>query len=111
MLELAAELGQDRARAPAGMSPTEPDDPGFDLRRDLVRAAVRAGAAVGKGAQPLVRVAGEPAVDRPPVHPVAGGDVGHLGAVQYLPHGEVTLLNHGQLLQHAQIPLGPVGRK
>jgi hypothetical protein len=57
-------------------------------------ATVGAGAAVGEGAQAFVRVAQEPSVDGPSVDAVAGGDVGDLGAVEHLPHREVTLLNH-----------------
>ena len=93
------------------MSPAELNDPGLDLGGDLVRAAVGPGAAVTEGAQASVRVADQPAMDGPPVDAVAGGDVGHLGAVEHLPDREVALLNHRKLREHPEIPLGSAWRK
>jgi hypothetical protein len=93
------------------MGPAEPDDPGLDLRSDLVRTPVGPAAAVGESAEALVRVAEEPAVDGPPIDPVAGGDVGDPGAVEHLPHRQVALLNHRQLRKHPEIPLRSVERK
>jgi hypothetical protein len=45
-------------------------------------ATVGAGAAVGEGAQALVRVAQEPSMDGPSVDAVTGSDVGDLGTVE-----------------------------
>jgi hypothetical protein len=69
-------------------------------------ATVRSGAAIGEGAEPLVRVAQEPPVDGSPIDAVAGGDVGDLGALEHLPHRQVARLNHRKLRQHPQTLLG-----
>jgi hypothetical protein len=87
------------------------DDPCLDFGNDLVRTTVGPGTPVGKGAEAFSGVSNEPAVDGSAIDAVAGRDVGDLGAVQHLPDRQVALLNHGQLLQHREIPLGPVGRK
>ena len=76
LLQLPSQLRKDGARTPAGMGFPQGDDPRLDLRSDLVRAPIGARAAVGEGAETFVRVAEQPAVDGPPVDPVAGGDVG-----------------------------------
>jgi hypothetical protein len=86
-------------------------DPCLDLGCDLVRAAVGPRATIGEGSEAFVGVAHQPAVHGPPVDSVAGGDVGHLGAIQHLPDGQVALLNHRQLQQHREIPLGSFERK
>jgi hypothetical protein len=40
------------------------------------------------------------------VDPVAGGDIGDLGALQRLPDREVALLNHRQLREHRDVLFG-----
>jgi hypothetical protein len=110
-LELSSELVEDRAWAPAGMSPAQLDDASLDLGWDLMGAAIGLGAAIGESRKTLAGVAHEPAVKGPSVDPVAGGDFGDGGAVEYLPDGVVALLNHRKLHQHDDILLGSVEHK
>ena len=93
------------------MAAAQLDDAGFDLRRDLVRAAIGLGAAVGKGGEAFSGVAHEPAVQGPSVDPVASCGVGDGGAVEHLSDGVVALLNHRKLHQHDGLLLGSVEHK
>ncbi len=93
------------------MGPAELDDAGFGRGGDLVRAPVGVGAAIGESGEAVVRVAHEPAVDGPSVDAVAGGDIGHRGALEHVSHGVVALLNHRKLHQHAHVLLGSAEHK
>ena len=106
LLQLPAQLGQDGPGAPAQMGPAHLDDPGLDLGGDLVGTAIRPGAAVRERPEALARVAPEPAMDRAAIDAVTGRHVGHLGAVEHLPHREGALLNHRQLREHLWFLLG-----
>jgi hypothetical protein len=52
----------------------------------VVRAAVGTRGAVGERVEAVFRIADEPAVDGAPIDAGAGRNVGHLPAVQHLPH-------------------------
>ena len=110
-MQFPAQLGKDRPRTPAGMGSPQRDDHRLDLGGDLMGATIGAGAAVGEGAQALVRVAQEPSVDGPSVDAVTGSDVGDLGTVEHLSHREVALLNHRKLREHPEILPCSDGRK
>ena len=76
------------------MGPPHGHDPGLDLWGGLMGTPIGPGASVGQGAQTLGGVAHQPAVDRATVDPIADGHAGDPGALERLPHREVTLLNH-----------------
>ena len=95
-----------------GVGPPEGHDPGLHLGRDLVGTAIGLGASIGERTEAACRVAEEPAVHGPAVHPVAAGDVGDRSSrVERLSHGQVAPLNHRKLHKHAGSLLGSVEPK
>jgi hypothetical protein len=88
------------------MGSAEADDPGLDLRRDLVWTPAGPRAPVGERAQALGGVADQPPVYGAAIDAVAGGNVGDPGTVEHLSHREVALLDHRKLREHLQILLG-----
>jgi hypothetical protein len=105
-LEIAAQLVEDRARAPAGMAPAHLDDPCLDLGCHLVRAPVRLGALVGEGTETVGGVAHEPPVKCAAVDPVPGRGVFDRRSVEHLLDRVVALLNHRQTHQWHGVLLG-----
>lgn len=107
VVELLAQLGQDRPWPPGWMHGPHRDDPGLDDGRQLVWTAVGLGAFLGQGPDPLVGIAHEPPVEGAPVHPVARGHIGDRGSgVEHLPHGELALLKHRKVHQRHDRLLG-----
>ena len=104
LLQLPTERGQDGAGTPGGVGPSKRHDAGLELRRDLVGAAIGLGAAIGECAQATFGVAAKPPVHGPAINPVTLGHIDDGGAgVEGLPDGQVALLNHRELHEHAGI--------
>ncbi len=100
-----AELMPNRARTPARMLTTQPNDPSFNLGRHLMRTRQRPRRTIDKTGQTLGRVPAQPLMNRLSRHPVAAGHIGdRRPVVQHLEHCLISLFHDTQLHDHQHRP-------
>ena len=97
-----SQLVDDRGRPPAGVEPAQLADPHFDLGRHLMGTPRRPVGTVSQRFQAAVLIAPQPGMNALAGHPLALGHLDHLPAVpDHFHHGQVALLDHGELPEHS----------
>ena len=88
------------------------EDPGFDVRRHLVRAGVRTWTVLDQATEAVGCIAPQPRVHRLAPDLIAAGHVGHARSViEHLEHGLIPLFHETKLHQHdAHLRGRPIGQ-